>query len=76
MKEFIIDILGILGLGVHGNIQSYKSYTALKLFPKYTFVFKDSSIENTTIGVQSDIHIFDIKLTHDDKGYITKIEIE
>lgn len=78
MKQFIINLLTALGLGVHGNVNSYKSKIALELFPLYDFDVKElQSNASTTIIEVLDILdiVFTIQLEHDDKGYITKIDI-
>jgi hypothetical protein len=72
MKQFVINLLTALGLGVHGNIRSYKS-----LFPLYEFDIKElqSNASTTIIEVVDTLDVvFTIQLEHDDKGYITKID--
>ena len=78
MKQFVINLLNALGLGVHGNVNSYKSKIASELFPSYDFDIKElQSNDSTTIVKVLDTLdvVFTIQLEHNDKGYITKIDI-
>lgn len=81
MKQFVINLLTALGLGVHGNIRSYKSKIALELFPSYDFEIKElQSNDFTTVIEVNEVTnilevVFTIQLEHNDKGYITKIDI-
>ena len=78
MKQFVINLLNALGLGVHGNVNSYKSKIALELFPLYDFDIKElqSNDSTTVIEVLDTLDVvFTIQLEHDNKGYITKIDI-
>jgi hypothetical protein len=44
LKIFISDLLDMLGLGIGGNVNSYKRDKALELFGRYTIVISGSTV--------------------------------
>ena len=79
MERFIIELLNRLGLGVNGNIKSLNTDKSRDIIPNYVFVKVSGNDSQTTYAVtdaetaQTD---FSITYTHNEKGVITKVEIE
>ena len=72
MKEFISDLLDMLGLGIGGNISSYKHDKAVELFGRYTIVIKD----NVVYFSKGERPVLNIVYDTNEKGVIKGYEIK
>ena len=72
LKIFISDLLDTLGLGIGGNINSYKHDKAKELFNKYTIV-----ISGSTVSLYKDEKLI-VTIVYDttEKGVIKGYEIK
>ena len=81
MKEFIIDLLCTLGLGVHGKIQSLQTDKTKEIFPNHEFVPRDTNNGVTYVDVWQrrdvleDRLAFTLRYEHADNGFVTGIQI-
>jgi len=72
LKIFISDLLDMLGLGIGGNINSYKHDKAVELFGRYTIVIKD----NVVYFSKDEKPILNIVYDTNEKGVIKGYEIK
>ena len=78
MKDFIIEILNVIGLGVHGNISNIDSYKVNLFFPNCLFVkMKQDKPSKTTVQISNTNtgSYFFIEYTHKENGMITDVKI-
>jgi hypothetical protein len=72
LKIFISDLLDILGLGIGGNINSYKHIKAVELFGRYTIVTKN----NVVYFSKDEKPILNIVYDTNERGVIKGYEIK
>ena len=77
MKEFIINLLNTIGLGINGNMNNIKSLTSKLMFPCSTFNFVEHGERKSVVNVIDDAtgSTFTILYEHTEKGRITKVTI-
>lgn len=72
LKIFISDLLDMLGLGIGGNINSYKHDNAVELFGRYTIEIKN----NVVYFSKDERPILNIVYDTNEKGIINGYEIK
>ena len=71
LKIFISDLLDMLGLGICGNINSYKHIKAVELFGRYNIVIKN----NVVYFSKGERPVLSIVFETNEKGFINGYEI-
>jgi hypothetical protein len=77
MKEFIINLLNTLGLGVNGNIDNINLFRTKRMFPYSTFKVVEHGERKSVVNVIDDVtgSTFTLLYDHTEKGRITKVSI-
>jgi len=77
MKEFIINLLNTLGLGVNGNMNNINLFKSKCTFPYSTFKVVEQSERRSIVNVIDDAtgSTFTLLYEHTEKGRITKVSI-
>jgi len=77
MKEFIINLLNTLGLGVNGDINNINLFRSKSMFPNSTFNFVENTERKSVINVVDDVtgSTFTLLYEHTKNGRITKVSI-
>ena len=77
MKEFIINLLNTLGLGVNGNMNNIKLFRAKCMCPCSTFNFVEHGERKSVVNVIDNVtgSTFTLLYEHTANGRITKVSI-
>jgi len=77
MKEFIINLLNTIGLGLNGNMNNINLFRTKRMFPYSTFNVVEHGERKSVVNVIDDAtgSTFTLLYEHTEKGRITKLSI-
>ena len=75
MRQFIINVLNTLGLGVNSNINNINKFSVKHIFPYSTFNVVESGEKRSIVNVVDDAtgSTFTLVYEHTEKGRITNV---
>ena len=75
MKEFIINLLNTIGLGINGSMNNIKLFRLKSMFPYSTFKVVEHGERKSIVNVIDDVtgSTFTLLYEHTEKGRITKV---